>query len=350
MALSLGGCSALMNKQIDDSLGDLGNTKITFQEALAYADTKKKELSERVDELEQFDFFTGTAMVVAGIAGLAFGLYDSHVDAIYGAGLVGGSAAAGRAFVPVSARKEAYLSGKAAITCAAVSFSVLEDSSAPAGVAPGAVVDDGTETLGKIAEDLKAYNVTVPNVSVMPAFGLNEFGASAGAGNQLYSKALSNVRDAEKDTLKSVNALSSQIEAAINTRATKLVSAVSVIIVAVNEQLSKARVDPSAAADALNQHMSGAFAEIRKTAEKVMEDAKDVVDETDAAEERAAIMTEILGGSSLQDGASDQLRSNLADIEKAVEDANQEAAKMQILAQKVLAKLGVAEECLSAIN
>lgn len=89
-----------------------------YASARDYALKVAKKFDSKLDDLEGFDVASGALLFGSGIAGVAFGLFDGHRDALIGSALVGGTAAGARTFLPITDRKSIYGTGSAAIHCA----------------------------------------------------------------------------------------------------------------------------------------------------------------------------------------------------------------------------------------
>ena len=98
----------------------------SFDAATDYAFSKANEMNEKLKELESYDFATGSIIFASGIAGIGFGAYGAHADALIGAGLAGSTAYGARSYLPIQDRKIIYETGSSAITCAITALSLGE--------------------------------------------------------------------------------------------------------------------------------------------------------------------------------------------------------------------------------
>jgi hypothetical protein len=92
---------------------------ITWEYARWAANSVKREIAEKQVDLKRFDFWSGTALLGAGIAGTAVGVFDSSskATALTAVAIGAGGIVGMRTYVPVAARQEIYSKTVEAITC-----------------------------------------------------------------------------------------------------------------------------------------------------------------------------------------------------------------------------------------
>ena len=89
-----------------------------YARAIAEANALAQELYERSLTYDILDAATGVAMFSAGMAALAFGMFDASRTALLAAGLTTGGLAGVRVLAPWSERRALYISGRTALGCA----------------------------------------------------------------------------------------------------------------------------------------------------------------------------------------------------------------------------------------
>lgn len=115
--LTVTGCTSLVHPQLGPmSYSDVGAGPQTRQALLAIGKLDG-DLEQSSREHEIFGFVTGTALLVAGIAGLGLAVFDASRSAILAAGLAGGSLVGVRTFFPYEARRTVYNNGRLTLAC-----------------------------------------------------------------------------------------------------------------------------------------------------------------------------------------------------------------------------------------
>ncbi|MDF1791214.1 MAG: hypothetical protein P1U88_04845 [Thalassobaculaceae bacterium] len=388
-ALTLGACSAITNPYVIP--GDELPAEPTFVDALDYAREKRKEMSERLVGLDQYETATGTIAFGSGIAALAFGIFRSHTDALLGAGLVGGSAYGASSLLPIADRKEIYAKGVAAISCAIRTGTLASDTSTggggdddgtppndPSGMssplaetalaAPspgngarndpllGAIralqnidVRGGTGRVRSAQQEAAPSDPNTSDSSDNPASGglASDFMTVAPTVFPSQDPVLigrtsmfdARIADLQASTNRVATAKSAFESAAVTltlARANRLIGATDQIIAATMQQLSKTSADPDAALKALKDHYSTVQGSLKKTGEtldETIEDAKDDAEkaETAAMEAEATMeqlsMTSSGTGQSMPEAARDAFSSRIGTRRQEIQ------AQVQLLEQ-----------------
>lgn len=345
----------------------------SFPEAKTIARHAVDNFQKRATSLEEFDVATGALMVGAGLAGVAIGLFDAGTDALYAAGLAGGAAGAGRAFLPLNVRKQAYLSGSSAINCAIVSIGMGEPDFLPSQPSSVAALRSGIGgnqpkgPLTAIADEL--LRVAFQNPAATASYGIA--GAPPGTPNTVVdllasSSALSGAANSELNpTIKAIMGLSAvqmtsaastmtegrdsafqlatKIYSAAHTRGERLMNTTELIVNAVNKKIEAAGITPDASLEAAKKAI-GAFKEdLKVAAEALKGTAEDGV--SDAKASKVNLMAVAALGN--KSGISD------ARTRESIEVAAKEEAAAKVLksqAENVLEILKVSDSCLDGLK
>lgn len=340
----------------------------TFAEAKVIARTANDALMEKLEDLESFDLATGTLLVGSGLAGVAAGLYDAGLNVIYGAGLAGGSAQAGRSFLPFQTRKEVYVAGSGAITCAitAISLGVPDNPAAPGtGVARASsatrVVTRGQ--LGASADALRrlaAGGVLVPAASGRAATPSNFIGLRARSSNMESMATLSSDANAKaraevsaeltkalantsEESRTAARELADRIDAAIAMRGERLLLATEAIVNVVNQKIVAAPITPEAALEAAQNHIT----EIQNQIKEKADETKDKADKTEAD---AKVTKEVLDRTADKSSADPDVVKEARDTAQEVETAQSNAESIQSQVAVVLARVEVPTDCLGGLR
>ncbi|WP_162915125.1 hypothetical protein [Desertibaculum subflavum] len=361
-ALTLSGCGHAIIEPYIAQPGPKA-TQIDYERARSdYAEARKvaREASDKfqgkLQDLEYYDVATGTLLVGSGLAGLAFGIFGAGRDAVTGAALVGGTAVAGRAFLPVQTRKEIYQNGVSAITCAIANIDLSAPDDAPpanarAAAGPGphavpgplAVRSEPRGPLGRIARELAgpAASPTPRGVAAAPGPVADlrararqvRAAARATEGTRIVARRLEKVADRAAELRKSAVDLGNTIDAQIDSRATRLVTATIEIVNAVNAQLVAARITPE---DAL----STALSKIKETQQVIIENALEVRKQSKRLLEQAEDVDE----------AAAEAAEDVTGVKPAVEAVTTEANETLSRAETVLALTRVSAACLDGLK
>jgi hypothetical protein len=118
VAAALLGACALVHPSVERVPYVEKTDETTLDEALARADKLDQAFLTRINQLEIYDLGTGLGAFAAGIAGVAFGLFDGGSTSILASGLGGATFLGGRSFISHEERRRIYNNGRMAIACA----------------------------------------------------------------------------------------------------------------------------------------------------------------------------------------------------------------------------------------
>jgi hypothetical protein len=315
------------------------------KDALNIAD----KMEENTSQLEYLDLATGLTILAAGIAGTSFAAFDFHRDSIVIAGIVGGSAAGLRAFVPTQARKEIYLRGSAAIQCAVTATEFgeadkVDDQTPNPGVAMAAAPrteSNLSSRLNNLSELTKEWlRGDEPRMmAAAPAI-------SRAAADPLTAPAATLIRMQELRLRAAVGTMSEKIDETKDAfselernRAAVLETAVRAAVIAVNAQLVEKRLDPDKALSAAKAEIDKATAPAEGAAESLKKSEEGATDNKKELSALADLGT--LSATSLQGAAeakpealnslrtaSTNARSNAESVNPITQDASKVAEEM----------------------
>lgn len=373
--LALSACGAITQPYVSVRTSDTAKVQPplphnpTFAKARVIARATAKGFDDKLQGLEEYDLATGMVFVGAGLAGLAIGLYDAGLDAVYGAGLGGATAVAGRSFLPIQKRKEVYQSGSRAINCAISSISLgvpdnpgqPADPNARSAAAPktrgqlGASADElrtlasrMKQPIGRRARMLGSVELRGPaELRAMSSELLVESANATDAGIKVSSMiAATRAREAAISTEESRELaleLANQIDDAIGTRGERLIYATEAIVGAVNKQIVEAAITPDASLKAAQAHIATVNEAIKDKSESTKDKADEAKNDTDSANEALSLSAGMATGTARIARTSGEA-AEVAETEK----ENVEDIKSQ--AETVLKIVKVSEQCLQGLN
>ncbi|MEP3112441.1 hypothetical protein [Nisaea sp.] len=285
-SLTLGACTALTNPSIPH-VGIVKDGKVsiptnpTFPEAKEIAQSTIKELSNRAEDLDQFDLATGSLLVGAGIAGLALGIYDAHSDAVYGAALGAGTAYAGRSFLPFRDRKAVYRKGSNAIACvmSTVSLAVQETNSS---ISQLETIPEPASNVPDLLQARSGLMSAPPGGDDEPAFTVLR--ALAGAKADRLASSVNEHRTDAKD-------LADSLTSAISTRGIRLHEAVRTIVEVVNTKVDNLPITPDDALTAALDQVGSTNKLLAEKAKNLKESGDDSSKDAEDAKESLILVS-----------------------------------------------------------
>jgi hypothetical protein len=371
LALAVSGC-AIVEPYVP--MPEVSNQSMNFSEARVVAQKQSAAFAGKLQDLEYFDLATGTFLVGTGIAALAFGIYNAHEDAIFGAALAGGTATAGRAFLPIQDRKEIYQSGTQAISCAIASISLGEPetsgntggspeparimgqpaaaitgSAAPASLRQAAArlkslsgkTIAGLQSRAGLNANTNAGNVTTSAIEFRSAVltATDPVAKYSGvlAGNRI---AIMNSRFA--DAQSAARDLSAAVDQALDTRSQRLLMATDAIVAAVNKKLVAARITPEDSLQAAVSNFTKTNDDIRSIAKSLTEKAKEAQEKGEDAQE--AIMS---AGAA---GANTPLAAKAVEQQAEIVEKEKIAEDLSDTSSYVLSLIGTSDTCLNGLK
>lgn len=120
LSLLITGCAGIYSPRIDaGKLAQPGAKDVS--EVVGESIVVRQELNSRIQDLSDFEFWSGLAILGVGVAGATVGIFDLNTDALIGLSVGGTALFAGRNYIPIQSRKQAYQEGILAIDCAVAS-------------------------------------------------------------------------------------------------------------------------------------------------------------------------------------------------------------------------------------
>lgn len=341
--VALSGCAALNDPYVD--MGTEVDYRPSHENAVTFARSKAKELTDRRDQLERYEVSTGALALGSGIAGLAFAAFGAHSDAILGAGLVGGSAYGAGAFMPSQKRKTIYTNGAKAIECAIKATSIgLEDrvepeeskqddadaqasestarSAATARGSQGSArsLDAYLNRLRELTGEDKTARARIETAPLSPLAAAPRIETTARSSRAVVRQAVIFDKQSARADLSLSEARSALVEltASVNAlmldRGTRLMGALSDVLAAVSDQLDATRVDPDAALKAMRE---GSFAVVEKSKKTNEQLQNATADAQEASVEGNLALAEAQSENSALDGADSAAAAMEAKAEEA---------------------------------
>jgi hypothetical protein len=379
-------CTAITNPYV--TLGENAPVTPSFYEAVKFAQKKAKEFDDRADDLAQFDLITGGSIFASAIAGLGFAAFGAHTDTILGAGLAAGTSSGARSFIPYSQRVEAYKMGSGALHCAvtAIGLGVSIPSEPPSAGDPQKKAPSKPSKKHDVSNPSKTASAEDPQkkaprskeqshdllrqyldeltqadspqalsvrsggrsntVELMPMAEVMTRNAVRAGDSRLIADTAdvkAEIRQFNRATLKvqaAVDNLKAVTTAAADNRGQRLMGATKVVIIAVADQITAARLNPDAAVDQLKIQSTAMAKQIREAAialEKAAAELKEKQEDT----------TE-----TIDDTVAEAAKGNMANVSSdastlkaSVEQTGNEVAELSAVAKKILSLVDLSTAC-----
>jgi hypothetical protein len=350
-AFLLSTCTIISPSLQSPRLNQTATSSDIYQNVVNDARSVEAQLQQRIEEIDEFDFWSGVGLLGVGITGVAFGAYHASRDASIGAGIAGASLLGLRSLVPISVRRGIYVQGIAALECSitATTFpsGTVPPSSTtapqPAGAETGgpptgvvASVAGGLAALQPaLTGGLTANNEVAASLDGIQAeLSSRAVGRAAGAGTLAGLKAAelaASVRQTNQAVQDALNAA----QTAETARAARLESAVEGVVIAVNAQLASNSLNPMAALTAAQQGVSSLETSAKNAAQQALNAANN---QQQKAQETSSVAKQ---------AATAAANQNQPTVQAAAQKLEQTANQAQGVATQVK---GILQQLLSTAN
>ena len=339
LGLALSACAAVVDPYITPPNFGVAAGGDPYGAVAAAARGVSTEMRQKLQETEAFDFWSGAAVLVAGITATGLGAYGANRDAVVGAGLAAGAVLGGRAYVPLAVRKSIYTQGMGAIECS-IAATNFDTGAGGSGAAPTPATTGAIANLASNAATGRASR-QAKLAAVRPQLAAAT-GQLAAAGS-LASLQAGQLAVAERRTAAAL-AAASGVGAARDDRAERLKSAVGGVVAAANDQLRANSLDLRAALAAAN---SGATDLIKQQKEA----AKAAMDAAGKQEEKAEDTKEAAKTTEAAAAAHGDANTAAAarDLGEAAEESQDEAKTIKDQMGEILKRINVPQACFGSL-
>lgn len=262
---------------------DIGEAPISNADSLRLGLAKAEQLDAQLYNAmwwnDTYGFATGVGMFAAGIATLAFGVFDASRTLLLGGGLATATLGGVRTFYPFADRNELYSAGRVAVQCAVQSAMLATEfhsKTKPEPVdgdvtAASGEADPGDLSLDAILNRAEAAAALLQQV----AAGLRdprERDVGIAVDNALFINAASTSAATLMDAVANGRAVQSDLQA--DARGVTLLTAISKIQVLVDAQADALRPDPEAALRVARDELNANLTAVRERALQAREQAR----------------------------------------------------------------------------
>jgi len=316
----------------------------------SYAEAEKKarvlaaEYTKRLQELDQFELWSGTAMFGAAAAGVGSAIFQAHHGAVLGAALAGGIIGGARALFPTTTRKNIYVQGSAAVDCAVIATSLGNPAPSDADNRHSSLIARQLANADSNVASLRTNLETIrPRLSFSSGF------AQAGGLARLQAEALLSTVETAQIKLDEANAALIQVEA---TNPQTLYRALHVIARAVDSQLANNSVNVDSAIKALNGVIDAAqkkLADALKAAKETNNNAKENAKQLEATGERLTALAS--GAKAVAPHMSvDDVMDGGAQLKALAEQVDKNAKERDSAINTMLDLIGLQKGCLGTLT
>ena len=309
-----------------------------FDMLMRSAQALDKDLYQAIWRNNVYSVATGVGMFTAGIATLAFGVFDASRTLLLAGGLATGTLAGVRSFYPFADRSQLYAKARSALQCAvqsthiALTFDTLSTGDGAKGSSLAAVLEQARTAADKL-QTATANLVAVPGTNnVRSEVGRALFVPVADANVAALRSAVDSGRVVER-----------QLEP--ERQLASLANALTRIHAIVDEEVDKLSPNPQAALDAARAQLTANLTAVKTSAIE----SRDLARQVDNNKIKAAAQPPPAGREAATERSTPLVQATSAANAAAV-DATNAASQLQAEMSAITSKLTNLDSCLSTLT